>query len=108
MKLRVIGKAGQGIKTMSLLLGKIMAIEGHNVAINNDYGANVRSGKIQAEVVISKKKIDNPKIENPDLIDDFYSNDYLDSLSKTTKFETVEEILVSHNQKTFKIYLKQK
>ncbi|MBD3204309.1 hypothetical protein GF327_08505 [Candidatus Woesearchaeota archaeon] len=66
MKIKFIGEAGQGIKTMSLILGKILSEHGFFVSLSHDYGTGVRSGKITADLLFSRSKIENPKIEKPD------------------------------------------
>lgn len=42
---------------------------------------------------------------NPELIDDFLTNEYLEHLIDTVDFIEVEEFIVSHNDKTVKVYL---
>ncbi len=67
MKLKIIGSAGQGIKTQSLMLGKILASKGYDVCVSLDYGTNVRSGRISSDVIFSQQRVRNPVIDRPDL-----------------------------------------
>jgi len=43
--------------------------------------------------------------ENPELIKEFHTNEFLESINKKGNFENVEEIVVSHNGKTYIINL---
>jgi hypothetical protein len=45
------------------------------------------------------------QVVNNELIDEFFTNEYIDSLVKTSNFETVEAFEVSYNGATLKIYL---
>jgi 2-oxoglutarate ferredoxin oxidoreductase subunit gamma len=69
MKIKFIGEAGQGIKTISLLLGEILTEKNKKVSVSLNYGTNVRSGRITSDIIFSKnKKIENPKIFKPDIL----------------------------------------
>ena len=39
-----------------------------HVCLSHDYGTNVRSGRITAELIFSQQKIENPKISEPDVV----------------------------------------
>ncbi len=68
MRIKIIGEAGQGIKTLSLILGNIFAELNKRVSISINYGTNVRSGIITTDLIYSQDKIKNPKIITPDLL----------------------------------------
>ncbi|MBN2421664.1 2-oxoacid:acceptor oxidoreductase family protein [Candidatus Woesearchaeota archaeon] len=67
MKIKLIGNAGQGIKTISLILSKIFTENGKYVCFSLNYGTNVRSGIITSDIIYSDEKIENPKIITPDI-----------------------------------------
>jgi len=66
-KIIISGAGGQGIKMMSITLGKVLAKLGYNVSTDIQYDAAIRGGKITALLTYSKQPIDNPIIEKPDI-----------------------------------------
>ncbi|MEW6357369.1 MAG: GNAT family N-acetyltransferase [Planctomycetota bacterium] len=61
------GSAGQGVKVMGQVLARILAELGKDVTLNVVYGAAVRGGEIEAELIYSDKKIDVPFIDEADV-----------------------------------------
>jgi len=51
-------------------------------------------------------QIKNSNVKS-EFIKDFYTNEYIDKLSKTAEFKTIEEFIVNEGIDTFKIFLKQ-
>ena len=49
-------------------------------------------------------EVEKPKI-NPEIIESFFSNEYVDSLEKAKQFVTVEEIIVNEKTDTLHIFL---
>jgi len=56
---------------------------------------------VQKDEIVAKTK----PIKNLELIDEFFTNEYLDSLGKTANFETVEKIFVFEGSDTLRICL---
>jgi len=67
-KIRIIGEAGQGVKLLSYTLASILAQLGHEVSLNLQYDAAVRSGSINADLIYSEAKIENPIIDEADIL----------------------------------------
>jgi Pyruvate/2-oxoacid:ferredoxin oxidoreductase gamma subunit/GNAT superfamily N-acetyltransferase len=67
-KIRIIGEAGQGVKLLSYTLASILAQLGHEVSLNLQYDAAVRSGSINADLIYSEQKIENPIIDEADVL----------------------------------------
>ncbi|RSN75272.1 MAG: hypothetical protein DSO07_01460 [Thermoproteota archaeon] len=63
-----IGRGGQGIVFSAEVLARAAFLEGKYVAQLQSYGAEVRGGSVMAYAVIDEKPIDNPFIEDFDLI----------------------------------------
>ena len=66
-KIFISGSGGQGIKLMSFVLSKIILKLDYNVSLMFDYDAAMRGGTIDAFLVYSDRKIDNPLIEEADI-----------------------------------------
>ena len=64
----IAGEGGQGIKFMSHILAKILSELGYEVSLEFDYDASVRGGKIVGFLTYSDKKIENPIIEEADIL----------------------------------------
>lgn len=67
-KIKIVGEAGQGVKLLSLTLASILAQLGNEVSLNLDYDAAVRSGTISADLIYSDLKIENPIIDEADVL----------------------------------------
>lgn len=68
-EIRFSGSGGQGIITAALLLAEAAGVyEGKNVCQTQSYGPEVRGGVSKAEVVISDKVIDYPRVMKPALL----------------------------------------
>ncbi len=66
-KLFLYGKAGQGIKLLSLVLANILKDQGYQIALTHRYSPLVRAGESNAYLIFSRQKIENPLIEKADL-----------------------------------------
>lgn len=63
------GSGGQGVITASVLLAEAAVIhEGLNAVQTQTYGPEARGGATRADVVISKERINYPKIINPHIL----------------------------------------
>lgn len=63
------GYGGQGIITASILLAEAAAIyEGLNAVQSQSYGPEARGGATRADVIISEKPINFPKVLNPHIL----------------------------------------
>ena len=67
-KIKILGEAGQGVKLLSFTLASILARLGHEVSLNLEYDSAVRSGKISADLIYSDVKIENPIIDEADIL----------------------------------------
>jgi Pyruvate/2-oxoacid:ferredoxin oxidoreductase gamma subunit/ribosomal protein S18 acetylase RimI-like enzyme len=67
-KIKIIGEAGQGIKLLSYTLASILAQLGHEVSLNLEYDAAVRGGSINADLIYAEGKIENPIIDEADVL----------------------------------------
>lgn len=63
-----IGKGGQGVVFSAEILARAAFLEGKYVAQLQSYGAEVRGGSVMAYTVIDEKPIENPFVEEFDLI----------------------------------------
>ena len=73
-KIKILGEAGQGVKLLSFTLASILARLGHEVSLNLEYDSAVRSGKISADLIYSDDKIENPIIDEADILIKFTKN----------------------------------
>jgi Pyruvate/2-oxoacid:ferredoxin oxidoreductase gamma subunit/GNAT superfamily N-acetyltransferase len=73
-KIKILGEAGQGVKLLSFTLASILARLGHEVSLNLEYDSAVRSGKISADLIYSDVKIENPIIDEADILIKFTKN----------------------------------
>ena len=68
-EIRFSGSGGQGIITAAIIFAEAAAIHENNyVCQTQSYGPEARGGKSKAEVVVSKKEIDYPKIIRLDML----------------------------------------
>lgn len=68
IKVKIVGEAGQGVKLMSYTLASILAKLGYEVSLNLEYDSAVRSGVISADLKYSETKIENPIIDEADIM----------------------------------------
>ena len=68
-EIRIAGSGGQGVILAAVIVGEALALyeEGLNVVQTQAYGPEARGGASKAEVVVSRGKIDYPKVTNPNL-----------------------------------------
>tara|TARA_Y100000310_G_C20557474_1_gene751320 strand:+ start:72 stop:1079 length:1008 start_codon:yes stop_codon:yes gene_type:complete len=67
-RIKLVGEAGQGIKLLSYTLASILSKLGNEVSLNLEYDSAVRSGNISADLIFSENKIENPIIDEADLL----------------------------------------
>lgn len=67
-KIKIIGEAGQGIKLLSHTLAQILAQLGNEVSLSVNYDASVRGGNISADLIYSDLAIQNPLIDEADIL----------------------------------------
>lgn len=67
-KIKIIGEAGQGVKLLSHTLASILARLGNRVSLTLDYDSAVRSGRISADLIYSDVDIENPIIDEADVL----------------------------------------
>ncbi len=73
-KIKILGEAGQGVKLLSSTLASILAQLGYEVSLNLEYDAAVRSGSINTDLIYSERPIDNPIIDEADVLIKFTRN----------------------------------
>jgi Pyruvate/2-oxoacid:ferredoxin oxidoreductase gamma subunit/GNAT superfamily N-acetyltransferase len=67
-KIKIVGEAGQGVKLLSYTLGQVLTQLGHEVSLNLAYDASVRGGTISADLIYSSRPIENPVIDEADVL----------------------------------------
>jgi 2-oxoglutarate ferredoxin oxidoreductase subunit gamma len=68
-QVRMAGFGGQGIVLAGNILGKAVALfEDLNAVMTQSYGPEARGGACSADVVISKARINYPKVTKPDVL----------------------------------------
>ncbi len=67
-KIKILGEAGQGVKLLSYTMASILAQLGYEVSLNLEYDAAVRGGNINADLIYSEDKIENPIIDEADVL----------------------------------------
>jgi 2-oxoglutarate ferredoxin oxidoreductase subunit gamma len=66
---RLAGFGGQGIVLAGMILGKAVTLyEGANAVMTQSYGPEARGGACSADVVISKDRINYPRVTVPDVL----------------------------------------
>jgi Pyruvate/2-oxoacid:ferredoxin oxidoreductase gamma subunit len=63
-----MGEAGQGVKLLSYTLASILTQLGNEVSLNLEYDSAVRSGRISADLIFSDAPIENPVIDEADIL----------------------------------------
>ena len=73
-KIKILGEAGQGVKLLSYTMASILTELGYEVSLNLEYDAAVRSGSINADLIYSERPIENPIIDEADVLIKFTRN----------------------------------
>jgi Pyruvate/2-oxoacid:ferredoxin oxidoreductase gamma subunit len=86
-KIIVSGEGGQGVRVISITLAQLLKNLGYEVTLLYDYDAAVRGGLSLAHLVYGKEKIDNPVIDEADIL--LKLSDKAEELrAKTTVYQT--------------------
>ncbi len=67
-RVKIIGEAGQGVKLLSFTLAQILTQLGNEVSLSLNYDAAVRGGTISADLIYSDRAIENPLIDEADVL----------------------------------------
>jgi Pyruvate/2-oxoacid:ferredoxin oxidoreductase gamma subunit/GNAT superfamily N-acetyltransferase len=67
-KIKIIGEAGQGVKLLSFTLAQVLAQLGNEVSLSLNYDAAVRGGNISADLIYSDRPIENPIVDEADVL----------------------------------------
>lgn len=67
-KIKLIGSGGQGIKLLGHVLGNILTELNYFVSLNFEFDTSVRGGNVSADLVYSDQKIENPIIDETDIL----------------------------------------
>ena len=91
---RLAGFGGQGIVLAGMILGKAVTLyEGENAVMTQSYGPEARGGACSADVVISKERINYPRVTVPDVLVLMS-----EEAARTYGSNTVEQALVLINE----------
>jgi 2-oxoglutarate ferredoxin oxidoreductase subunit gamma len=86
-KIIVSGEGGQGVRVISITLAQLLKNLGYEVSLLYDYDAAVRGGLSLAHLVYDKETIDNPVIDEADIL--LKLSDKAEELrAKTTVYQT--------------------
>jgi 2-oxoglutarate ferredoxin oxidoreductase subunit gamma len=86
-KIIISGEGGQGVRVISLTLAQLLTNLGFEVSLLYDYDAAVRGGLSLAHLVYDKNPIDNPVIDEADIL--LKLSDKAEGLrAKTTVYQT--------------------
>jgi len=92
------GSGGQGIITLGKLFADAALLQNYETTLIKSYGAEMRGGKANAQVIVSDEKIASPFIEEPDILILFNELSY-NAYKKLTTTRTV----ILYNSSLFKI-----
>jgi Pyruvate/2-oxoacid:ferredoxin oxidoreductase gamma subunit/GNAT superfamily N-acetyltransferase len=67
-RIKIIGEAGQGVKLLSFTLAQILTQLGNEVSLSLNYDAAVRGGTISSDLIYSDRPIENPLIDEADVL----------------------------------------
>ncbi|SHJ47988.1 2-oxoacid:acceptor oxidoreductase family protein [Paramaledivibacter caminithermalis] len=67
-EIRLTGSGGQGLILGGIILAEAAIMEGNNAVQSQSYGPEARGGASKAEVIISNKEIDFPKVVKADIM----------------------------------------
>lgn len=67
-ELRFSGSGGQGLILAGIILAEAALLEDKNAIQTQSYGPEARGGASKAEVIISDREIDFPKVQAPDVV----------------------------------------
>lgn len=68
MELRLTGSGGQGLILGGIILADAAIMDNKNAIQSQSYGPEARGGSSKAEVIISDKEINFPKVQKTDLL----------------------------------------
>lgn len=86
-KIIISGEGGQGVRVISITLAQLLKNLGYEVSLLYDYDSAVRGGLSLAHLVYGKEKIDNPVIDEADIL--LKLSDKAEELrAKTTVYQT--------------------
>lgn len=98
-KIIVSGEGGQGVRVIAITLAELLTKLGYEVSLLYDYDAAVRGGLSLAHLIYDKLPIDNPIIDEADILLKL-SDKAKDLHAKTTVYQTG---LVVEGGKTLKL-----
>jgi Pyruvate/2-oxoacid:ferredoxin oxidoreductase gamma subunit/ribosomal protein S18 acetylase RimI-like enzyme len=67
-RIKIIGEAGQGVKLLSFTLAQVLSQLGNEVSLSLNYDAAVRGGTISSDLIYSDRPIENPLIDEADVL----------------------------------------
>lgn len=75
-EIRLSGSGGQGVILAAIIIADAAIEQGLNAIQTQSYGPEARGGASKAEVIISNKEINYPKIENANILLSLTQNSY--------------------------------
>lgn len=106
-EIRLSGSGGQGLILAGIILAEAAIMEDKNAIQTQSYGPEARGGASKAEVIISDREIDFPKVQNADIVlalTQVASDKYIKTVSEDGIIIVDESINVPADVKARKIY----
>lgn len=66
--IKLVGSGGQGIRLLGHVLGNVLTEIGYHVSLNFEFDTSVRGGSVSADLTYSDEKVENPIIEEIDIL----------------------------------------
>lgn len=106
-ELRLSGSGGQGLILAGIILAEAALYDGKNVVQSQSYGPEARGGASKAEVIISDKIINYPKVDKCDILLSLTQkacDKYIDSLKPGGVLILDESVTEKPNREDIKIF----
>lgn len=87
--IQLVGKGGQGLQLLGMVLADALAQAGKNVVVTQKYGAQQRGGTSAANLVISDSEIDFPLVTSPDILLTLTQEGFDEYAGKVTRHHTI-------------------
>lgn len=105
-EIRLSGSGGQGLILCGIILAESALLDGKNAVQSQSYGPEARGGASKAEVIISDKDINYPKVRDCDILlslTQVACDKYLDTL-KENGLLIIDEGVNLPNREDIKVY----
>ncbi|MCC5909875.1 MAG: 2-oxoacid:acceptor oxidoreductase family protein [Clostridiaceae bacterium] len=105
-EIRLSGSGGQGLILGGIILAEAAILDGNNAVQSQSYGPEARGGASKAEVIVSSKAIDYPKVEKADVLlalTQIAYNKYINTLDSNGILIIDSTIEHDHNRNIHKV-----